>query len=89
MWYLFVILLLLFIVLVVSTKFVSLGSIMCALIYPVLLNRLNGADKSVEILAVLAGLFVVFQHRKNLSRLLRGEENKISLSKKNKEGDAK
>lgn len=89
MWYIFAGLLLLFFVIVICTKYVSLGSVICAMLYPVVLNRLNGADKSVEIIAVLAGLFVVFQHRKNISRLLHGEENKISLSKKNKEGDAK
>lgn len=89
MWYIFVILLVLFFVVVICTKYVSLGSVLCAMLYPVLLNRLNGDDKSVEIIAVLAGLFVVFQHRKNISRLLRGEENKISLSKKNKEGETK
>ncbi len=89
MWYLFVGLFVLFFVTVAVTKYVSLGSVLCAMLYPVLLNRLNGGDKSVEIIAVLAGLFVVFQHRKNISRLLRGEENKLSFSKKNKDGEAK
>ena len=55
--------------------------------YPVLLNRLNGADKSVEIIAVAAGLFVVFQHRKNIVRLVRGEENKTVLIKSKKKKD--
>ena len=81
MWYLFVILLVLFLAIVLVTKYVSLGSVICALAYPVLLNRLNGADKSVELIAVAIGLFVVFQHRKNIVRLLRGEENKTVLIK--------
>ena len=81
MWYLFVILLVLFLAIVLVTKYVSLGSVICALAYPVLLNRLNGADKSVELIAVAIGLFVVFQHRKNIARLLRGEENKTVLIK--------
>lgn len=87
LWYIPVILFVLFAVIVLCTKYVSLASIVCALAYPVLLNRLNGADKSVEIIAVAAGLFVVFQHRKNIVRLVRGEENKTVLikSKKKKE----
>ena len=89
LWYIFVGLFLLFVVIVALTKYVSLGSVLCAMLYPVLLNRLNGSDKSVEIVAVLAGLFVVFQHRKNIARLLRGEENKLSFSKKSKEGEGK
>jgi len=89
-WYLFVILFVIFVILVLGTKFVSLGSIMCAFIYPVLLNRINAGNdyQIIEIFAVFAGLFVVFQHRENLKRLMNGEEHKISLSKKkdNKEG---
>jgi len=86
MWYLFVILFAMFAILVIGTKFVSLGSIICSLVYPILLNRLNGGNDytSIEIFAVIAGLFVVFQHRENLKRLLTGTENKISLSKKKK-----
>lgn len=86
MWYLFVILLVLFLAIVLVTKYVSLGSVICALTYPVLLNRMNGADKSVELIAVAIGLFVVFQHRKNIARLLRGEENKTVLIKGRKKG---
>lgn len=89
MWYLFVGLLVLFIIVVAATKFVSLASILCAMLYPVVLNRLNGADKSVEIFAVAAGLFVVFQHRENIARLLQGKENKLSFSKKDKSGETK
>ncbi|MBQ4067058.1 MAG: glycerol-3-phosphate 1-O-acyltransferase PlsY [Clostridia bacterium] len=88
-WYVFLILFVMFFILVIGTKFVSLGSIICALVYPILLNRVNRmVDNNpfimVEVLAVLAGLFVVFQHRTNLSRLFNGTENKISLSKKKK-----
>lgn len=89
-WYLFLILFAMFAIIVIGTKFVSLGSIICALVYPVLLNRINGMVEdnpyvSIELFAVFAGLFVVFQHRSNLARLFNGTENKISLSKKKKE----
>lgn len=86
-----------FAAIVIGSKFVSLGSVICSLLYPVLLNRLVDADsvvkgfhpyKTLEIFAIFIGLFVVFQHRENIKRLMNGEENKISLSKKkgNEEG---
>ena len=87
LWYIPVILFVLFVGIVLTTKYVSLASVICGMAYPVLLNRLNGADKSVEIIAVAAGLFVVFQHRKNIVRLVRGEENKTVLIKSKKKKD--
>ncbi|MBR2723920.1 MAG: glycerol-3-phosphate 1-O-acyltransferase PlsY [Ruminococcus sp.] len=91
-WYLFLILFVMFAIIVIGTKFVSLGSIVCALVYPVLLNRINSMVEdnplvSIEIFAVLAGLFVVFQHRSNLVRLFNGTENKMNLFKKKKGSD--
>ena len=38
----------------------------------------------LEIYAVILGLMVVIQHRENIGRLLRGEENKISFKKSKK-----
>lgn len=105
MWYLFVILFVFFAIIVVGTRFVSLGSIVCSLLYPILLNRFvdfaaNNVKTeemaesilklhSFEIYAIIAALFVVFLHRSNLVRLLNGTENKISLSKKKKDGEEK
>ncbi len=95
MWYLFVILFVIFAVIVLGMKYVSLGSVVCALLYPVLFNRFvemaanASADPesilvlhSFEIYAVLAGLLVVFMHRSNLARLFKGTENKTILIKK-------
>ncbi len=95
MWYLFVILFVVFAIIVIGMKYVSLGSVVCALLYPVLLNRfvefaanVSSDPESVlilhsfEIYAVLAGLLVVFMHRSNLVRLFKGTENKTVLFKK-------
>ena len=86
-WYVFVILFAMFAIIVIGTKYVSLGSIVCALVYPLILNRFihmfeNNPYQSVEMFAVFAGLFVVFQHRSNIVRLFKGNENKINLFKK-------
>ena len=93
-WYIFVILLVMFIIIVAGTKYVSLGSVICAMIYPVILNRIDNylisnvpelqVYTGLEIYAVILGLMVVIQHRENIGRLLRGEENKISFKKSKK-----
>ena len=91
-WYVFVLLFAMFVIIVIGTKFVSLGSVVCSLLYPIILNRIihifeDNPYQSIEIYAVVAALFVVFQHRTNIVRLFKGQENKISLfKKKNKEG---
>lgn len=87
-WYLFFVLFGMFFIIIIGTKFVSLGAVIAAMVYPILLNRMNGANspyRSVEIFAVIMGLLIVFQHRANIGRLLRGEENKLSFKKKKEE----
>jgi glycerol-3-phosphate acyltransferase PlsY len=73
-----------FIVIVVGTKYVSLGSIMSVLVYPLLLNRMTGVGLH-NLIAIFIALFIVFLHRTNIMRLLNGKENKISFKKKDKE----
>lgn len=88
-------LLLIFIVIVAFTRYVSLGSVLGALIYPLLLNRLcmlsfgYTLDGIQTVISMLAALLIVICHRANLRRLLNGEENKFSFhSKKPTEGKA-
>lgn len=80
----FVILLGIFVVIVAGTKFVSLGSVMCALLYPLILQAFANNGLNVA-MAVLSALMVVYMHRSNLKRLWSGQESKISFSKKKKE----
>jgi glycerol-3-phosphate acyltransferase PlsY len=88
----FVTLLLIFIVIVSFTKYVSLGSIMCMMVYPLILYRLN-ADHNIVILTVsiLIAALVIFLHRENIVRLKDGKENKFSfhLNDKNKTASKK
>ena len=85
-WRVFLILFAIFLIIVIGTKYVSLGSVMGALLYPVVLNRINtitsNAVRSVELIAVVIAAFVVFMHRENIKRLMRGEESKLSFKKK-------
>ena len=78
--------LLIFVIIVVGTKYVSLGSVMAALLYPVLLSSWNaviGESKSHSvIMAFLITLIIVVMHRENIKRILDKTESKISLGKK-------
>ena len=87
----FLILFAIFVLLVASTKYLSLGSIMGMLLYPLLLNRLypfvNGGMSEgavVAIVSILNTVLVVWLHRENIKRLMSGTENKFSLKKKDK-----
>jgi len=72
-----------FIVIVAGTKFVSMGSIMAVLGYPLLLYRMTGVGLH-NLIAIFIALFIVYLHRANIMRLLNGQENKISFKKKEK-----
>jgi len=76
----FAILFVLFVILVAASKMVSFGSVMCVLIYPFLLYRLNGPGTPI-IFAMLITVLVVFMHRENIMRIFHGEESKLDFSK--------
>ena len=95
-WPVFVVLLIVFAAIVYMSKFVSLGSIMSALLYPVFLSSLYpiyiaifGGGKSygygiIILCSAITALLVVFLHKENIKRLLDHNENKISFGKKKK-----
>ena len=67
----------------VVTRYVSLGSILMAVLYPVMM-WLFYKDIVLVLIALVFTLIVVIAHRDNIKRLLNGTENKISLGKKSK-----
>ncbi len=87
----FLVLLLIFVIIVAFTKYISLGSVMCMLIYPVILDRMhkffNGATGPYVIIAILNAALIIFMHRENVKRLLKGKENKFSFKKKGTQND--
>jgi glycerol-3-phosphate acyltransferase PlsY len=90
----FLVLLLIFVIIVAFTKYISLGSVMCMLIYPVILDRMhkffNGVTGPYVIIAILNAALIIFMHRENIKRLLKGNESKFSFKKsekKNKDGN--
>ena len=91
------IMILVFAIIVIGTKYVSLGSIMAALVYPVLLYRINLIQDEAGwfvannigwgfdiIFSFLMMVMVVFMHRENIKRLTSGKESKVSFKKKTK-----
>lgn len=63
-------------ILVLLTRFVSLGSIVAAICTPLLAWYLN-YPLSYVIFSLIAAFFVVIRHKENIHRLLTGTENKI------------
>lgn len=72
-----------FFIIVAFTKYISLGSVICALLMPVVLARIMGTANLVIIPTVIICLIIVWKHRSNIKRLREGNENKIHLGKNN------
>lgn len=75
------ILILIFVAIVAATKFISLGSIMGALLYPVILGRFTNLNVIEMACCLAVVILLVFNHRSNIKRLLNNEENKFSFKK--------
>ena len=88
-WRIILTLLVVFIVVVVITRYVSLGSIVCAVVYPFLFwirypidKNLDGGTIMMTIMAFCLGCMAVWLHHGNIQRLRAGTENKFSFHKK-------
>ena len=78
-------LLLLFVIIVALTKYISAGSVICMLIYPVLLHNFHSGYMGFPTLIAFAmGLLCAFAHRENLKRIFKGEENRFTFKVKDK-----
>lgn len=68
-----------FILIVAITRYISLGSIIAALILPVAFfidHRLPGETELFVFIAV-ACIFVIYKHKTNIKRIFAGEENRL------------
>ena len=70
-----------FLVLVVLTRYVSLGSCFAGASFP-FATWFVYQDAAITVLAVVIGGLILYMHRGNIHRLLTGTENKLSLHKK-------
>ena len=78
----------LFAIIVLTTKYVSVGSLAVLLLFPVW-NAIRFTEESYyPIIIAVSCMYTVmafFQHRQNIKRLMNGTENKIGQKKKNME----
>ncbi len=91
----FLILFAFFAIIVIGTRYVSLGSCMGIALFPVIATMIEKLYLAftgqglgaVPVVGVLIAVLVVYMHRANIKRLLAGNESKISFSKKEKSED--
>jgi len=71
-----------FLVVVTVTRYVSLGSVLAGIAFPLfVIYYFNVTNPGLIILSVFAAVFLLWTHRKNIQRLLKGTENRFSFKK--------
>ncbi|NJD04483.1 MAG: glycerol-3-phosphate 1-O-acyltransferase PlsY [Ruminiclostridium sp.] len=70
----------LFIIVVAITRYISLGSIIAAVLFP-LTSLYLGRDIEYIIVSAIIGILIVIMHRTNIKRLLAGTESKLGAKK--------
>ena len=81
-WRIGLILLALFALIYLSTKYVSLASLLCAVGFLVLFPLFYPGKSLVILLSAVMALLAIFLHRENLKRLLKGQERKTDFFQK-------
>ena len=91
----FLIILFTFLVVAIGTRFVSLASVMAAIIYPMafhwgaIFTQTELTNGPNMLMAFIAACLVVFMHRENLKRIWNNQESKLDFSKFKKKKKAK
>ena len=67
---------LLFVGIVWKWRFISLGSICCAITIPILIAFFRSDSQAYFILSVIIAALILYRHQENIVRLLQGTENK-------------
>ena len=70
-----------FLVVLIGTRFVSLASVMAAMMFPLFMKAFASEQAGCVAMAVFAACFVIFMHRENLKRIWNNTESKIDFSK--------
>ncbi len=71
-----------FAAIVALSKYISLASILGALIFPFLYWAIYRPSQDLLIAAIIAGALVIYRHKGNIARLRSGQENVFSLKGK-------
>lgn len=70
------------------TKMVSLGSISAAVLFPILTIFIHDCylvPGNYVIFGIIMAVFIIFNHRANVKRIINGTENKLSFKSKDEE----
>jgi glycerol-3-phosphate acyltransferase PlsY len=79
----------LFICILTLTRYVSLASILCGILFPfIVIFITEQKHPGLIILSVIIAIFIPLTHSKNIKRLMRGTENKFEFLRKKKEDGA-
>jgi len=74
---------LVFVIVFITSKYVSLGSIIASIAFPILVILILGSTNvSLNLFAFFVPILSLITHQKNIERLLRGEEPKVKFDKK-------
>ena len=76
-----------FALILVTTKYVSLGSVIAGVMYCFVLNRMMGLfslfpDGLITLSTIAMGLLIVWCHRENIKRIMNKTESKFSFKKR-------
>lgn len=69
------------------SKYVSLGSILGAVLFVILAIVFKAPDTEFIVFAIMLALLAIYMHRSNISRLIAGKENKLSFGSKKNQKD--
>ena len=83
-WRIALILIAVFALVYFATRYVSLGSVLGAAAFSICFAVFHHDNLFVTVSGILAGGLVIFMHRGNIQRLLKGNERKTDLFKKGK-----
>ncbi len=81
-WRVLLLILAVFVVAVALTRYVSLGSVLGGAVFGLSFTVFHWGSWVDCALAVAAAVFVIFRHRSNIVRLVKGTESKLSFHKK-------
>jgi acyl phosphate:glycerol-3-phosphate acyltransferase len=74
--------LILFVIIVAATGYISAASVVCAALFPVGVWLILHPPAAVWVAALIAGVFIVVKHKPNIERLRAGNENVFSWKRR-------
>lgn len=84
-WRIALLILAVFAAVYLTTRYVSLGSVLAAITFGVGFAVLHHGQLTVMLCGIFMSVLATFMHRQNIVRLLKGEERRTDLFKKEKE----